>query len=38
LIADGVGKGEEVLKMIEAHRNGELLGPPPALNSESEAE
>jgi hypothetical protein len=38
LIADGVGKGEEVLKMIEAHRNGELLGPGPALNSESEAE
>lgn len=38
LIADGVGKGEEVLKMIEAHRNGELLGPEPALNSESEAE
>jgi hypothetical protein len=38
LIADGVGKGEEVLKMIEAHRNGELLGPLPALNSESESE
>jgi hypothetical protein len=38
LIADGVGKGEEVLKMIEAHRNGELLGPEPALNQNSEAE
>ena len=38
LIADGVGKGEEVLAMIEAHRNGELLGPPPAFNSESEPE
>jgi hypothetical protein len=36
LIADGVGKGEEVLKMIEAHRNGELLGPLPALGSEAE--
>ena len=38
LRADGVRKGEEVLKMIEAHRNGELLGPLPALNNESEAE
>jgi hypothetical protein len=36
LIADGVGKSEEVLKMIEAHRNGELLGPLPALGSEAE--
>jgi hypothetical protein len=35
LIADGVGKGEEVLQMIEAHRNGELLGPEPSLNSEA---
>lgn len=38
LIADGVGKGEELLQMLEAHRNGQLLSPSPALNPDSEAE
>ena len=38
LIADGVGKGEELLQMLDAHRNGKLLSPEPALNPDSEAE
>lgn len=34
LIADGVGKGEEMLTMIESHKKGLILGPDPALAEE----
>jgi hypothetical protein len=34
LIADGVGKGEEMLQLIESHKDGKLLGPDPALIEE----
>lgn len=38
LIADGVGKGEDALRLIELHRSGELMSPPPSLNLEDEDE
>jgi hypothetical protein len=38
IIGDGVGKGEEILAMVEAHKMGKLLGPEPAINSEVENE
>ena len=38
LIADGVGKGEDALRLIELHRSGELMAPPPALTYEDEDE
>jgi len=31
LIADGVGKGEDALRLINLHQSGELMCPPPAL-------
>lgn len=31
LIADGVGKGEDALRLISLHQSGELMCPPPAL-------
>lgn len=31
LIADGVGKGEELMEMLAQHRDGKLLGPDPSL-------
>lgn len=31
LIADGVGKGEDALRLISLHQSGELMAPPPAL-------
>jgi hypothetical protein len=31
LIADGVGKGEDALRLMELHRSGELMSPPPSL-------
>lgn len=34
LIADGVGKGEELMTLLDEHRQGNLLGPEPSLNSE----
>lgn len=34
IIGDGVGKGEEILKMVAAHEAGSLLGPAPAINGE----
>ncbi len=36
IIGDGVGKGEEILQMIEAHKFGRLLGPDPALDGTME--
>lgn len=38
LIADGVGKGEDALRLIELHRSGDLMAPPPALNFEDDDE
>lgn len=38
IIADGVGKGEELLKVIESHKKGFILGPDPALAEEVEDE
>ena len=38
LIADGVGKGEDALRLIELHRSGEIISPPPSLNVEEEDE
>ncbi len=38
LIADGVGKGEEALRLIELHRSGELMSPPPSLAVDTEDE
>lgn len=38
IIGDGVGKGEEILAMIEAHKMGKLLGPDPAINEAVEDE
>lgn len=31
LIADGVGKGEELMSLVSEHREGKLLGPAPSL-------
>lgn len=38
LIADGVGKGEDALRLIELHRSGQLMSPPPALDLEDDDE
>ena len=32
LIADGVGKGEDALRLIALHQEGQLMSPPPALS------
>ena len=34
LVADGVGKGEDALRLINLHQSGELMCPPPALSVE----
>lgn len=31
LIADGVGKGEDALRLISLHQSGELMAPPPSI-------
>ena len=31
LIADGVGKGEDALRLINLHQSGDLMCPPPSL-------
>ena len=36
LIADGVGKGEDALRLIALHQSGELMCPPPALAVDDE--
>lgn len=38
LIADGVGKGEDALRLISLHQSGEMMCPPPSLNMEIEDE
>lgn len=34
IIADGVGKGEDALRLLALHKSGELMSPPPSLNLE----
>lgn len=34
IIADGVGKGEDALRLLSLHKSGELMSPPPSLNLE----
>ena len=36
LIADGVGKGEDALRLINLHQSGQLMCPPPALAVDDE--
>ena len=31
LLADGSGKGEDVLRLIKLHEEGQLMSPPPTL-------
>ena len=38
IIADGVGRGEEALRLITLHQKGELMAPPPSLNIEIDDE
>ncbi len=32
IIADGLGKGEEALRLISLHQSGEIMCPPPSIN------
>lgn len=34
LVADGLGRGEEALRLLALHQEGELMCPPPILNLE----
>lgn len=34
VIGDSLGRGEDVLKMINLHRQGQLMSPPPILAQE----
>lgn len=36
LIADGSGKGEEALQLINLHAQGQLMSPPPSLVMDEE--
>lgn len=38
LIADGVGKGEDAMRLISMHQSGELMCPPPSINIEADDE
>lgn len=38
LIADGLGRGEEALRLLALHQRGELMSPPPTLNIELDNE
>ncbi len=38
IIADGLGKGEEALRLISLHQSGEIMCPPPSINIEEEDE
>jgi hypothetical protein len=38
LIADGLGKGDDAIRLISLHQSGELMCPPPSINvSEDES-
>ena len=32
LIADGLGKGDDAIRLISLHQSGELMCPPPSIN------
>jgi len=36
LLADGSGKGEDVLRLIKLHEQGQLMSPPPTLAFEDD--
>lgn len=36
LIADALGKGEDMLNLINLHRQGQLISPPPIISTNSE--
>ena len=36
LLADGSGKGEDVLRLIKLHEEGQLMSPPPTLAYEDD--
>ena len=38
LIADGVGKGEDALRLISLHQSGQMMCPPPSLSMEDSDE
>lgn len=38
LLADAAGKGEDALQLIQLHREGQLMSPPPSLMIDEENE
>lgn len=34
IIADGLGKGDDALRLISLHQSGEIMCPPPSINIE----
>lgn len=38
IIADGLGRGEEALRLISLHQSGEIMCPPPAINIEDDTD
>ena len=36
IVADGLGKGEDVINIMNLHRQGQLMSPPPILQSNDE--
>jgi hypothetical protein len=36
IIADSLGRGEDVLKIMNLHQNGQLMSPPPVLSTEED--
>lgn len=36
IIADGLGRGEEALRLISLHQSGEIMCPPPSINIEDD--
>ena len=38
IIADGVGRGEEALRLMNLHSQGEIMASPPSLNIELDDE
>lgn len=38
LIADGLGKGDDAIRLISLHQSGELMCPPPSINIDEDFE
>ena len=38
VIGDSLGKGEDVMNLINLHRQGQLMSPPPIIQSQDEQE